>query len=418
MWSLKDSNKRALIKVGDSKWSQEISFDTIGKDSNVVISSNVRQSQIHVGVHISEGQGIYKLSKIVILTPRFIVHNELQDDIQIRDPGSSEPIIVESGLSQPIHFLKRSERLLLTACFLVQHRSGLPHSPFVISVAFTYGSINMALGIVYSRLIFLWKTLLFSCMLTKQAKLAIFHSKFSNKAFSFYQANPYVDDSGAELPGHTQFKPVVYDIPPRSFMPYAWDYPAAPLKELIINANGKERRVQLAEIGNLPPMKIPDSRHQPGGIVDLNVIADGPTQTLVLTEYDSELSLYKLKGSVTQSTASLGSNSNSTAAAEGFTVEEDEGDISLNVNVKFEGIGVSLINKRMQELCYLTCRGLDFNFKMSDLYDIYSLKIKWIQMDNQLFGGVYPIILFPVLFLRAKRNGFTSNFFNVFDKSP
>lgn len=42
-------------------------------------------------------------------------------------------------------------------------------------------------------------------------------------------------------------------------MPYSWDYPASKNKELVFSANGKERIIQLSEIGNLVPMKIPVS---------------------------------------------------------------------------------------------------------------------------------------------------------------
>lgn len=181
-------------------------------------------------------------------------------------------------------------------------------------------------------------------------------------------------------------------------MPYAWDYPAESLKELVIEANGRERRVQLAEIGNLPPMKVPGDRNQSPCIVDLNVVADGPTQTLVLSDYDPEVSLYKLKNNPSQ--ASIAST---TAPTEAFSVQDDEGDITLNVNVKFEGIGVSLINRRMQELCYMTWRGIEFNFKTSDLYDTFNIKIKWIQIDNQLLVEFIPSFCSPVLFPRPAR---------------
>lgn len=392
MWSFdRDSNKRALIKVGDSKWSEEISFDTIGKDSDVVIQSNTRQSEIHVGVHITEGQGIYKLTKIVTLTPRFVVHNKLKDDIQIRDTGSSDIVVVKSNSVQPVHFLRRSSNMQLSACFFGATSQWT--APFVIS---NIGRIHLRVyqhGKGYG--------LLKIDILMEDATLYIHIDEagnnwpysirnFTDRPFKFYQANPYVDEAGIELPKHPQFTPIVYLIPAKSVMPYAWDYPAESLKELVIEANGRERRVQLAEIGNLPPMKVPGDRNQSPCIVDLNVVADGPTQTLVLSDYDPEVSLYKLKNNPSQ--ASIAST---TAPTEAFSVQDDEGDITLNVNVKFEGIGVSLINRRMQELCYMTWRGIEFNFKTSDLYDTFNIKIKWIQIDNQLFGGVYPIILFP-----------------------
>lgn len=59
MWSFDrdDRGNRATIRVGDSKWSEPLSFDTLGKDSDVAIQSSTRQSEIHVGLHVSEGQG-------------------------------------------------------------------------------------------------------------------------------------------------------------------------------------------------------------------------------------------------------------------------------------------------------------------------------------------------------------------------
>ena len=68
-------------------------------------------------------------------------------------------------------------------------------------------------------------------------------------------------------------------------MPYAWDYPATKNKSLVLTCQGKERHIKLAEIGNLIPMRIPPS--QPGEyqkIIDINIAADGPTQTLVVVQ--------------------------------------------------------------------------------------------------------------------------------------
>ena len=40
-------------------------------------------------------------------------------------------------------------------------------------------------------------------------------------------------------------------------MPYAYDYPNAIIKEIIIRSHGRERAVSLAEIGNLKPFRLP-----------------------------------------------------------------------------------------------------------------------------------------------------------------
>lgn len=38
---------------------------------------------------------------------------------------------------------------------------------------------------------------------------------------------------------------------------YAWDYPSARDKRLLLNINGKDRAVDIMEIGNLLPFKFP-----------------------------------------------------------------------------------------------------------------------------------------------------------------
>lgn len=387
MWSFDsdDRGNRATIRVGDSKWSEPLSFDTLGKDSDVAIQSNTRQSEIHVGLHISEGLGKYYLTKIVTFTPRFIVHNKLSDDLQIRDSGSATLMTVEANSLQPLHFLRKSAQKQLVASF---HGSSSTWSaPFNID---NVGRIFLRMyqhgvGYVLLKIDIILENATLYLHIEKVKKNWPFSIRnFTEHTFRFYQANPYVDDAGAELAQHPKFEPVVYQIPPKSVMPYAWDYPAAPLKELVINANGKERHVQLAEIGNLQPMKVMASQNSPGGIVDLNVVADGPTQTLVLSDYDPSVSLYKVNtGSASQS------------KVDQFTIQEDEGEVSYSIAVKLEGMGISLINKRLQELCYMTFRGIEFQYKCSEIYETISMKMKWMQIDNQLYGGVYPILLFP-----------------------
>jgi vacuolar protein sorting-associated protein 13A/C len=69
---------------------------------------------------------------------------------------------------------------------------------------------------------------------------------------------------------------------------------------------------------------------------------------------------------------------------------------SFTFTVDLEGIGVSLIDKRPQELVYLTMRGLRFGYADYPHYYDTFLDLKWIQIDNQLFGASFPIVLFPV----------------------
>ena len=168
-------------------------------------------------------------------------------------------------------------------------------------------------------------------------------------------------------------------------MPYAWDFPAAKKKELVIQANGKERHVRLAEIGNLIPLKIP-GRDGDMITIDLNVAAEGPTQTLVLSDYRPSKSLYKPKANTSHTSVS---------AAQSFEVVDNDSGVTLRTQFRFAGIGVSLINTKLKELAYVTFRDMELTYTESSLYQTLNLMVKWIQIDNQLYGGIFPIVLYP-----------------------
>ncbi|KAK9446960.1 uncharacterized protein V1518DRAFT_387785 [Limtongia smithiae] len=395
-----DRTNRAILRVGESLWSSPQSFDAIGGDTDVVITSEDRVREVHLGIHVAEGQGKYKLTKIVTIKPRFIVKNKLTEDLSIREPGSSTVMTIKAGEVFPLHFMQQVEQKQLSLSFPQQ---GAPWSaPFNIS---DYGRTHVKVmkpGVGQKLLkieILIEEAAIFLHIDMEKSNWPYSIRNFSNTEFTFYQANPYIayDDEEeviSNMMSGSRFRPLLYRLPKKSVMPYSWDYPAAKQKELVICAGGVERHVPLAEIGNLVPMKLGSV-----GVIDINVVADGPIQTLVLSDYDASRSLYKPKFSASQSSfasTSSGSGASSSTGAGGFEVaDDDDGDITFKAVISFEGIGVSLVNSRMQELCYITLRGFEFKYNESALYQTMSTKLKWIQVDNMLFGGIYPIVVYP-----------------------
>lgn len=392
MFSLDQSDRKArvTIRVGDSKWSDSQSFDAIGGTTEIIMANSSKQSEIHVGMHVSEGKGRYKLTRFIELTPRFIIHNSLKDELRIRDPMVTLDMAPDAF--EPLHFISETplgDKVTLEASFTGE---GCQWSaPFSISdIGKTYVKIYRA-GKGF--------TLLTVDVILEQATIFLHFEEagqnwpfsirnFTDEDFTFFQANPFVTDDGEELDSHPKFKPLTYKLPGKSVMPYSWDYPASPVRELVLITRGKRRHIQLAEIGNLTPMKLPGDEDEPPAVVDLNVVADGPTQTLVISPYDPEVSLYKLKGG--HSTTSMSSR-----AAAVFELDENDRDVHRKFTLSLEGVGVSLINNKLQELCYITLRGLEVKYNESDLYETLSVQLKWVQVDNQLFGGIYPIVLYP-----------------------
>ncbi|KAI1654139.1 vacuolar protein sorting-associated protein 13 [Daldinia decipiens] len=377
-----DQRNRTLLKIGDSDWSKPQSFDAIGSTTEIVLPSSKKDSEIHVGVTVEPGEGKYKLTKVVTLAPRFVVKNKIGEELVIREPTSPKTMTLNPGGLQPLHWLQRSATKQIALRF-----PGIDDqwtSPINISDLGTV-HIKIARAGQRQRLIrveVLMEDATIFLHLSMETKNWPFSMRNeSDVEFTFHQANPNIEEDGVE--DRSGWRPVRYRLPPRSIMPYAWDFPAAKFKEVVISAFGKERHVKLAEIGNQIPMKfVSGSGTQK--IIDINVAADGPTQTLILSNFKQSKSLYR------QRTQAGSSNS-----AGGFEVKSQDTDTTFQAQLKLSGVGISLINQQLKELAYITFRDINLRYSESALYQTVSTSIKWIQIDNQLYGGLFPMILYP-----------------------
>lgn len=379
-----DRRNRALIKVRGSAWSQPVSFDAIGATIDVKLPSESGRSEMHAGLVVEEGEGKYKLTKVVTISPRFLVKNRLSEDIQIREPGSSDATTLKPGELHPLRFLKQNTGQQLCLCFPGVNNQW--SSPFDIA---NTGSVHIKIAksgerqklirieiLMEGAVVFLHLS-----METKHWPFSIRNE--SSQEFLFWQANPNVDED--EEDRSSGWKPVRYRLPPRSIMPYAWDYPASKNKNLILSAGGRERHVKLAEIGNLIPMRLPPApESQRQRIIDLNVVADGPSQTLVMSDFKQSKSIYKQK-----------STSASASTTAGFEVKEQDADVTMRATIRLAGIGLSLVNRQLRELVYVTWRDIELKYTDSKLYQKVAATVKWIQIDNQLYGGIFPLIAYP-----------------------
>jgi vacuolar protein sorting-associated protein 13A/C len=382
-----DRKNRAAIKIGESAWSQPVSFDAIGAAVDVKLPAESGRAEMHAGLTVREGEGKYKLTKVVTITPRFVVKNKLAEEIQIREPGSPDFFTLKTGELHPLRFLKQSTGQQLCLCYPGVNNSW--SSPFNIA---NTGSVHVKLAKAGERqqlirIEILMEDATIFLHLSKETKHWPYSMRNeSDQEFLFWQANPNVDDD--EEDRSSGWKPIRYKLPARSIMPYAWDYPASKNKNIILSASGKERHVKIAEIGNLIPFRIPLAGGQRGEakqkIIDLNVVADGPTQTLVFSNYKQSKSLYKQK-----------SASASVSTTAGFEVKEQDDDVTMRAVIRFAGIGISLINSQLRELVYVTWRDIELKYTDSPLYQTVALTVKWIQIDNQLYGGIFPLLFYP-----------------------
>lgn len=384
---------RVNFTIGDSNTSNAVSIDKIGQSFEVKMDIptkdyTISKREYNMGVHISDGRGIYNLTKVINLAPRYIIKNTLSSSISICGPGGAESLDVKSGETLPVYNMPKIDDKQLMVGFLnnEDHLS----APFSI----TQLGENF---IRVKRLDSDTHTLLRVIVSNEDASIYIMVMSandlwpysirnFSDYEFFFYQANPYVDKRG-NTTSDKPFTPIYYKIPPKSAMPYAWDFPAAEVKELVLRYGAHQRYIQLAEIGSLLPMKL-ESDPKSLKSVDLNVIADGPVQSLTISKYDPKVSMYQLKNVNTNTSVVTSNEFESTMKDENYHTE---------FILKFEGLGISLINRNFQELCYISMNGAELKYNESDLYQNLTLKLKWFQVDNQLYPPIYPIIIYPTV---------------------
>ncbi|KAI8935314.1 hypothetical protein NX059_007900 [Plenodomus lindquistii] len=385
MFSYPTENKknRALIKAGDSSWSKPQSFDAIGSTYTVALPNSKARSEMHLGVSVSEGEGKYNLTKTVSIAPRFIIKNKVKEELLIREPGQSEWMTLKDGELLPLRWLREGGAPQLSLCYPGVNNQW--SSPFHIS---NVGNVHVKLSKAGQRqklvrIDILMEQATIFCHISVESKHWPFSFKnMSDQEFLYWQANPNLDED--EDDRGSGFRPIRYRLPPRSIMPYAWDFPAGKRKEIIISANGRERHVKLAEIGPLIPFKIPPGQERGGmKVIDLNVVASGPTQTLEISNYKPSKSMYKQRSTTSSSTAT------------GFEVKDMDTDVTFRAQLRLAGIGISLVNRHLKELVYVTLRDIEFKYSDSPLYQMVNMQVKWIQVDNQLYGGIFPIIFYP-----------------------
>lgn len=126
----------------------------------------------------------------------------------------------------------------------------------------------------------------------------------------------------------------------------------------------------------------------------MDVRAEGHTQVLVILPYDEDNSVYRPKRPGGNLVRSDSVDSFNAMSFETVLAPEKP---TLTVSVELEGLGISVVNRNLQELLYASIRGIKLAY--SDYPQFYdaSLDCKWIQIDNQLFGGLFPIILYPTV---------------------
>lgn len=133
--------------------------------------------------------------------------------------------------------------------------------------------------------------------------------------------------------------------------------------------------------------------------LSLDVRAEGSTQLLSITNYREERSVYKLKRR-----ESIASSRDSLSTGVDFEAIQEESGPFLVVKVELEGIGISMMNRRLVEVVYFTFGELKIEYTNSPAAQALTVSCGVLQVDNQLQDAHFPVLLQPSPIVRDARN--------------
>ncbi|KAH7930968.1 vacuolar protein sorting-associated protein 13 [Leucogyrophana mollusca] len=389
MLSHPQGNGQAFVfKVGESGWSKVFGLEAPAAETEMVVPSLKQKSEeYHLGLSWTEGLGKYKLTKVITIAPRFIIKNNLTEPIWFREHGVAPKgrSVVDPGERCPLQVMRASQDKLLTIAFPGLNTQW--SSPINIE---DIGSVHFRLP---SQTGDQWHIIKANVKIDGSTIFVTF-SRAEGCPFVIENDSDYtVSLSQTDLTRDSQ--PVTTSIPrytlkPHTNMQYAWDQPAAREKKIMLTINDGRRSVDIMEIGVLMPFKFHD--RQRTRAVSLDVRADGHKQVLRITHYVAENSVYKPKH---RSTGSLARSDTMASSSEAFEAVTEDMSPTFSFNLELAGIGMSLVNRRMVEVIYISIEALKFEYNNSMVAQAVNLSCGSLQIDNQLHDALYPVILQP-----------------------
>jgi hypothetical protein len=201
----------------------------------------------------------------VTILPRYIIINNLDQDLQCRQHGTNSSIVVKPLEFKAIHYLKPMDEHLLGI-----KMTGLLNEWSQAFVMNQIGVLYLKLGMTGSE----EEDLVRVEVLLDGAALFIAFSRNSDGRWPISIDNTCDQDIvvwQADCKCH-------YIVQKQAMRNYAWDKPSVQLKILIVHINGREREVDVSDIGHTSYVRYPvDMKATSFRVASIQVLADGPS---------------------------------------------------------------------------------------------------------------------------------------------
>lgn len=139
--------------------------------------------------------------------------------------------------------------------------------------------------------------------------------------------------------------------------------------------------------------------------LSLDVRADGPSEVLSIIDYKEEQSLYKFTARDADF-LQLRRHDNIASSTSEFEAIENYDSPTLSILVQLAGCGISIMNRKLIEICYLTIGDFKFEYSYNTLSQSYNLSFGTFQVDDQLHDAQFPVLLQPSPFTNSTRGAY------------
>jgi vacuolar protein sorting-associated protein 13A/C len=356
---------RAHVKVKDSDWSPSISFEAVGASYHLSLPSSGEMDTL-LGIDIQEGTGKTYLSKIVTFSPRFVLKNCLDEDLTFGKAGSISPTLLKANNTHKLLKLRTDPNQdEYQLCVRLTNMLSSWSSPFSLT---EIGAIYLRLGKIGTD----QEDLIKVNITLEKATIFVTFTKAERWPFRIDNSsdvNILFSQAGSKN---------TYTVMAHEQKPFAWDYPSMHDKALILNVNGRERAVELTDIGVLMPFRYPYGTTKRA--MSLEILAEGTIIVLKISPFTE-----------------IDNNSHDATSEILKQLPESSSELESVFKFRIEGIGISLISKELKEILYISMKSLVLDIENSETDTLYKGQLKWFQIDNQMYGAVSPIFVYPTV---------------------
>ena len=344
-----DHKNRAQISINESKWSDPISFEAVGNSQDVTLLSKSDNYARHAGIKVEEGFGYLRLTKLVTITPRYIIKNNMNIPFRFCEFGSEETN--EIGAHQKTALFQTTRSRVRWLSLQLQGVESKWSSPFDIQeIGKTFVKVDKGddtTPYLVRVNVHIKDSTIFVTFNEDDEWPYLIVNKSSTDVH-FRQEHINLEDFDLKSNQKNAFiEPRTFTLHPGETMNYSWDIPVAKEKRLQLLVGNRHRSINFQAIGAQVPFRYMKHRDGPIGsnTLSIDIVAVDSALVLRLTDFDLSKSLYRPKSSGTSTLASTSREGSLRDAFETVNVQHVTGYV-LELNLA--GIGVSVINRKAQ----------------------------------------------------------------------